>query len=56
MTQLVEISAEGVAGVRADLYPRNVHNPASPNYDPDAANATHIPWPPEIPLPSKSSP
>jgi RHS repeat-associated protein len=27
------------------LYPRGVHNPKSPNYDPAAANATHIPWP-----------
>ncbi|WP_082495081.1 polymorphic toxin type 30 domain-containing protein [Cellulomonas sp. Leaf334] len=39
-----------------NLYPRNVHNPASPNYDPAAANATHIPWPPEIPLPWKGAP
>lgn len=28
-----------------NLYPSGVHNPLSPNYDPDAANATHIPWP-----------
>lgn len=28
-----------------NLYPRNVHNPASPYYDPSAANDTHIPWP-----------
>jgi len=27
-----------------NLHPRGVHNPRSPNYDPDAANATHIPW------------
>ncbi|MFT3925998.1 MAG: PQQ-binding-like beta-propeller repeat protein [Myxococcales bacterium] len=30
-----------------NLYPRGVHNPQSPNYDPAAANATHIPWPGE---------
>ncbi|MBN1172366.1 MAG: hypothetical protein JXA67_09345, partial [Micromonosporaceae bacterium] len=29
-----------------NLYHKNVHNPASPFYDPTAANATHIPWPP----------
>jgi hypothetical protein len=28
-----------------NLYKRGVHNPQSPYYDPDAANATHIPWP-----------
>ncbi|RLU90395.1 type IV secretion protein Rhs [Streptomyces griseocarneus] len=28
-----------------NLYPRNVHNENSPHYNPDAANATHIPWP-----------
>ncbi|MBF6044376.1 type IV secretion protein Rhs [Streptomyces sp. NRRL B-1677] len=32
-----------------NLYPRNVHNEKSPHYDPDAANATHIPWPNEHP-------
>jgi Bacterial toxin 30 len=34
-----------------NLYPRGVHNPNSPHYDPEAANATHIPWPSDIPLP-----
>jgi hypothetical protein len=34
-----------------NLYPRGIHNPNSPNYDPEAANATHIPWPSDIPLP-----
>jgi RHS repeat-associated protein len=34
-----------------NLYPRGVHNPNSPNYDPAAANATHIPWPSGLPLP-----
>lgn len=34
-----------------NLYPRGIHNPNSPNYDPEAANATHIPWPPDLPLP-----
>ncbi|TLG06287.1 hypothetical protein FEK35_18135 [Nocardia cyriacigeorgica] len=29
------------------LYPRNVHNPNSPHYDAEAANNTHIPWPPD---------
>src|SRR5690606_20653405 len=29
------------------LHPRGVHNPNSPNYDPKAANATHMPWPPK---------
>jgi RHS repeat-associated protein len=31
--------------VEGKLYSRGVHNPKSPNYDPAAANATHIPWP-----------
>lgn len=35
------------------LYPRNVHNPNSPHYDPNAANATHIPWPPGLPYPRR---
>ncbi len=30
--------------VDGNLYPRNVHNPNSPHYDPAAANATHIPF------------
>ncbi len=30
---------------QGNLYPRGVHNPKSPSYDPTAANATHIPWP-----------
>ncbi|MEU7059996.1 putative T7SS-secreted protein [Streptomyces sp. NPDC046197] len=34
-----------------NLYHRNVHNPNSPHYNPDAANATHIPWPSQYPLP-----
>ncbi|MEH1125712.1 polymorphic toxin type 30 domain-containing protein [Micromonospora sp. CPCC 206061] len=33
------------------LHPRGVHNPDSSNYDPAAANATHIPWPPGVPYP-----
>ncbi|WP_078946124.1 putative T7SS-secreted protein [Streptomyces exfoliatus] len=33
------------------LYHRNVHKSASPHYDPDAANDTHIPWPSAYPLP-----
>lgn len=33
------------------LYHRQVHNPNSPHYDPDAANGTHIPWPSQYPLP-----
>ncbi|EFL16699.1 predicted protein [Streptomyces sp. C] len=33
------------------LHHRNVHNERSPHYDPDAANATHIPWPSNHPLP-----
>ncbi len=36
-----------------NLFPRGVHNPNSPNYDPGAANATHIPWPAQFPLPWK---
>jgi hypothetical protein len=28
----------------SNLYHRNVHNPASPHYNPDAANKTHIPF------------
>ncbi|MCT2587923.1 polymorphic toxin type 30 domain-containing protein [Actinophytocola gossypii] len=39
------------ADAQGNLYPRGVHNPNSPNYDPAAANATHIPWPGGIPLP-----
>jgi hypothetical protein len=35
--------------IDGNLYPRNVHNPNSPYYDPTAANATHIPWPSEYP-------
>lgn len=30
--------------VDGNLYPRNVHNPKSPHYDPAAANKTHIPF------------
>lgn len=30
---------------QGNLHPRNVHNRASPNYNPLAANATHIPFP-----------
>ncbi len=33
------------------LHPTGIHNPRSPNYDPQAANATHIPWPCDLPLP-----
>jgi hypothetical protein len=29
---------------QGNLHPRNVHNPNSPHYNPDAANATHIPF------------
>ncbi|MBK0869027.1 hypothetical protein INP57_19655 [Saccharopolyspora sp. HNM0986] len=32
-----------------NLHPAQVHNPDSPNFDPAAANATHIPWPAEFP-------
>ncbi|MGK5531096.1 polymorphic toxin type 30 domain-containing protein [Streptomyces sp. URMC 129] len=32
-----------------NLYPSGVHNPASPNYNPSAANDTHIPWPSAFP-------
>ncbi|GAB3436078.1 polymorphic toxin type 30 domain-containing protein [Flindersiella endophytica] len=28
-----------------NLHPSGVHKPASSNYDPEAANNTHIPWP-----------
>ncbi|HKT00126.1 MAG TPA: LamG-like jellyroll fold domain-containing protein [Rugosimonospora sp.] len=35
--------------IEGNLYPRNVHNPNSPHYDPAAANVTHIPWPSEYP-------
>ncbi|OXY94362.1 type IV secretion protein Rhs [Streptomyces diastatochromogenes] len=34
-----------------NLYHRQVHNPNSPHYNPDAANGTHIPWPSQFPLP-----
>ena len=34
-----------------NLYRRGVNNPNSPFYDPEAANATHIPWPSNVPLP-----
>ncbi|MFJ3336706.1 polymorphic toxin type 30 domain-containing protein [Streptomyces sp. NPDC086766] len=34
-----------------NLYHRQVHNPNSPHYNPDAANSTHIPWPVQFPLP-----
>ncbi len=34
-----------------NLYHRNVHNPNSPHYNPDAADATHIPWPIPFQLP-----
>ncbi|WP_189087121.1 polymorphic toxin type 30 domain-containing protein, partial [Promicromonospora citrea] len=27
------------------------HNPNSPHYNPEQANATHIPWPSDVPLP-----
>jgi len=30
---------------QGNLHPAGVSNPNSPYYDPDAANATHIPWP-----------
>ncbi|MFF8901939.1 putative T7SS-secreted protein [Streptomyces lydicus] len=33
------------------LYHRQVHNPNSPHYNPDAANGTHIPWPSQHQLP-----
>jgi Bacterial toxin 30 len=36
---------------QGNLYPRGVYNPNSPYYDPEAANATHIPWPSDVPLP-----
>ncbi|MGW2088195.1 polymorphic toxin type 30 domain-containing protein [Streptomyces sp. NPDC001880] len=31
-----------------NLYHKNVHNPRSPSYDPDAAAATHLIWPDEF--------
>jgi len=31
--------------INGNLYPKNVHNPDSPHYDPEAANNTHIPFP-----------
>ncbi|WP_318218143.1 putative T7SS-secreted protein [Streptomyces sp. SCL15-6] len=34
-----------------NLYHRQVHNANSPHYNPDAAHATHIPWPAQFPLP-----
>ncbi|MCT7351318.1 polymorphic toxin type 30 domain-containing protein [Streptomyces sp. 15-116A] len=34
-----------------NLHHRNVHNPNSPHYNPDAANDTHIPWPISFVLP-----
>ncbi|WP_241989865.1 MULTISPECIES: polymorphic toxin type 30 domain-containing protein [unclassified Streptomyces] len=34
-----------------NLYHRQVHNPNSPNYNDNAAHATHIPWPTQFPLP-----
>lgn len=34
-----------------NLHPRGVHNPDSPNYNPQAANDTHIPWPSDVPVP-----
>lgn len=37
--------------LEGNLYHRQVHNPNSPHYNPDAANGTHIPWPAEHPLP-----
>ncbi|MGW0699643.1 polymorphic toxin type 30 domain-containing protein, partial [Streptomyces sp. NPDC002867] len=33
------------------LYHRQVHNPNSPNYNSEAANDTHIPWPSQYQLP-----
>jgi RHS repeat-associated protein len=32
-------------------FPRGIQNPDSPNFNEAAVNATHIPWPPEVPLP-----
>ncbi|WP_405568893.1 polymorphic toxin type 30 domain-containing protein [Streptomyces phaeochromogenes] len=37
--------------IAGNLYHRNVHKPASPNYNAAAANATHIPWPSQFKLP-----
>ncbi|MER6393168.1 putative T7SS-secreted protein [Streptomyces sp. NPDC001523] len=34
-----------------NLYHRQVHNPRSEHYNPDAANNTHIPWPSNYRLP-----
>ncbi|MER5774813.1 polymorphic toxin type 30 domain-containing protein [Streptomyces sp. NPDC002039] len=34
-----------------NLYHRQVHNPRSEHYNPDAANNTHIPWPSNYSLP-----
>jgi hypothetical protein len=35
--------------IEGNLYHRNVHNPRSPNYDPAAADDSHIPWPSQYP-------
>ena len=35
-----------------NVYHRQVHNSDSPYYDPAAANATHIPWPSDVPYPT----
>lgn len=34
-----------------NLYPSQVHNPRSPNYNPEAADDTHITWPADVPYP-----
>ncbi|TCO55973.1 polymorphic toxin type 30 domain-containing protein [Actinocrispum wychmicini] len=47
-TYRVQIGAR-YQDISGTLYPRNVHNPLSPYYDPVAANAAHIPWPFQFP-------
>ncbi|WP_431983342.1 putative T7SS-secreted protein [Streptomyces qinglanensis] len=37
--------------IDGNLYHRNVHKEASPHYNAEAANSTHIPWPSNFPLP-----
>jgi len=32
-----------------NLFSAQVHNPNRPDYNPSAANATHIPWPSQYP-------
>ncbi|MFX4271771.1 polymorphic toxin type 30 domain-containing protein [Propionibacteriaceae bacterium Y1685] len=38
-------------GSDGEVYHRNAHRADSPHHNPAAADATHIPWPTDIPLP-----